>query len=66
MNRQARKLLYYIIILIFYMEQPIRENVMKLRVGFRYVEITGNFDKTFYSLRVVQQNGRRKPRKEFC
>lgn len=28
------------------MEQPIRENVMKLRVGFGYVEITGNFDKT--------------------
>jgi len=54
-NRKIRKFILY------YIEQPIRVSAVKLSIEFGYMEITGDpGGSNFCSLKIVQQNGRRK------
>lgn len=53
-SRKVRKFVLY------YIEQPIRANAVKLSIEFGYMEITGEPDSSFCSLKIVQQNGRRR------
>ena len=49
-NRKVQKL--------YYIEQHIRANAAKLSIDFGYMEITGDLDSNFSSLKIVQHNGK--------
>lgn len=55
------------IILIFYMEQPTRENIKKRSIGFGYVEIFVTLITTYLFPEGCSADGRRRKwRKELC
>ena len=45
---------------LYYIEQPIRANTVKLSIEFGYMEISGDPNSNFSSLKIVQQNGKGK------